>query len=151
MREEKKKLELDDYRITIIGEQTLDGESDRIEVITEGNFKERNDRFYIAYKEYDEECPEDYYSNLVKVERDMVTITRRGPMSSQLMLELNKRHQCVYQTAAGDLTIGVFTKTLDNRLTESGGRLEVSYTLDFNTDLVSENRFIITVEKKEEE
>ena len=31
-----------------------------------------------------------------------------------------------------------------------GGSLEVSYTLDFNTDLVSENRFVIKVEEKEQ-
>ncbi|MBQ2470514.1 MAG: DUF1934 family protein, partial [Ruminococcus sp.] len=45
-------------------------------------------------------------------------------------------------------SIGVFTKTLKSTLGEQGGTLEVSYTLDFNTDLVSENRFFITVEKK---
>ena len=69
-------------------------------------------------------------------------------MQSRLMLEKGKRHQCLYQTIAGDLMIGVFTKTMKNTLNEKGGTLEVSYTLDFNTDLVSENRFIITVEEK---
>ena len=44
--------------------------------------------------------------------------------------------------------IGVFTKTLCSTLNKNGGTLEVSYTLDFNTDLVSENRFKIKVEKK---
>lgn len=32
---------------------------------------------------------------------------------------------------------------------QNGGTLEVSYTLDFNNDLVSENKFKITVEEKE--
>ena len=45
---------------------------------------------------------------------------------------------------------GVFTKTLENKLSDKGGELEVSYTLDFNTDLVSENRFVIKVEEKEQ-
>lgn len=79
----------------------------------------------------------------------MVTITRKGAMSSQLMLEKGKRHQCLYQTPAGDLMIGVFTKTMNNSLSKKGGTLEVSYTLDFNNDLVSENKFKITVEEKE--
>ena len=43
--------------------------------------------------------------------------------------------------------IGVFTKTLKNRLDEKGGMLEVSYTLDFNADLVSENKFEIKIEE----
>lgn len=77
-----------------------------------------------------------------------MTITRKGPMRSQLMLEKGRRHQCLYQTSAGDLMIGVFTKTMNNSLTKNGGTLEVSYTLDFNNDLVSENKFKITVEEK---
>lgn len=136
------------YMISIIGEQTLDGETDRIEVLTAGNFLMKKDHFYIGYKEYDEENPNNYYDNLIKVEKNMVTINRKGEMRSQLMLEKGRRHQCVYQTIAGDLMIGVFTKTLENKLHEKGGTLEVSYTLDFNTDLVSENRFFIKVEEK---
>lgn len=136
------------YLISILGEQTLDGETDKIEVLTAGNFMKKKDHFYIGYKEYDEDNPETYYNNLIKVENDTVTINRKGPMRSQLMLQKGRRHQCIYQTIAGDLSIGVFTKTLNNNLGERGGTLEVSYTLDFNTDLVSENRFYIKVEEK---
>lgn len=137
------------YLISIIGEQRLDGESDRIEVLTGGNYIMKNGHSYIGYKEYDESSPNDCYDNLIKVEENMVTITRKGPMRSQLMLEKGRRHQCIYQTVAGDLTIGVYTKTLKSTLGKNGGTLEVSYTLDFNTDLVSENSFKITVEEKQ--
>ncbi len=136
------------YMISIVGEQILDGESDKIEVLTGGNYIMKNGHSYIGYKEYDETSPNDYYDNLIKVENDTVTITRKGPMRSQLMLQKGRRHQCYYQTPAGELMIGVYTKTMNSTLGENGGRLEVSYTLDFNTDLVSENSFIITVEQK---
>ena len=137
------------YLISILGEQKLDGETDKVEVLTAGNFIKKKDHFYIGYKEYDEDNPDTFYNNLIKVEGDTVTINRKGPMRSQLMLQKGRRHHCIYQTIAGDLNIGVFTKTLNNNLTEKGGSLEVSYTLDFNTDLVSENRFLITVEEKQ--
>ena len=140
---EKKK-----YLISIIGEQILDGESDKIEVLTTGNYMIKKDHCYIGYKEYEEKNPNDYSDNLIKVENDMVTITRKGTMKSQLMLEKGKRHQCVYQTPMGDLMIGVYTKSMKSTLTETGGTLEVSYTLDFNTDLMSENSFKVTVEEK---
>ena len=143
---EKKKCK---YMISILGEQILDDESDRIEVLTEGNFLMKKDHCYIGYKEYDEDAPQSFYDNLIKVQDNTVTITRKGPMRSQLMLEKCRRHQCLYQTPAGDLMIGVFTKTMNNSLTKNGGTLEVSYTLDFNNDLVSENKFKITVEEKE--
>jgi uncharacterized beta-barrel protein YwiB (DUF1934 family) len=88
------------------------------------------------------------YNNVIRVDEDMVTISRTGPQRSRLLLQKGKRHQCIYETVAGTLSIGVFTKTLHSTLRENGGTLEVSYTLDFNTDLVSENRFHITVEEK---
>jgi hypothetical protein len=37
---------------------------------------------------------------------------------------------------------------MKSTLNESGGTLEVSYTLDFNSDLVSENSFKIKIEEK---
>ena len=130
------------YRITIVGEQRVDGDDNKIEVITDGKFMVKNDHFYIGYREYDEDSPHRFFNNLIKVENHMVTISRKGPQRSRLMLERG------YGTPAGPLSIGVFTKTLKSTLGEQGGTLEVSYTLDFNTDLVSENRFFITVEKK---
>lgn len=135
------------YMISIIGEQRLEDDTDKVEVLTTGNYIMKKDHCYIGYKEYDQENPNDCYDNLIKVEENMVTITRKGPMRSQLMLEKGRRHQCLYQTIAGDLMIGVFTKTMKSTLNEKGGTLEVSYTLDFNTDLVSENRFKITIEE----
>ena len=138
------------YMISIVGEQKVEGQDDRIEVITEGKSMMKNGHFLINYKEYDEDLPDKFLNNLVKVENETVTISRKGPLSSQLILEKGKRHQCMYQTIAGTLSIGVFTKTLNNNLNENGGSLEVIYTLDFNSDLVSENRFKIDIEKKKE-
>ena len=144
-------MDKEKYLISILGEQTLDGETDKIEVLTAGNFRKKKDHFYIGYKEYDDDNPETFYNNLIKVEGDRVTINRKGPMRSQLLLEKGRRHQCIYQTVAGYLNIGVFTKTLNNQLGAKGGRLEVSYTLDFNADLVSENRFVIDIQEKHTE
>lgn len=138
----------ENYLISILGEQTLDGETDKIEVLTAGNYMFKNGRCYIGYKEYDEDNPGRHSDNLIKVEDSVVTIMRKGSLQSRLMLEKGKRHQCLYQTIAGDLMIGVFTKTLNSTLNENGGTLEASYTLDFNTDLVSENRFKVKVEEK---
>ena len=101
----------DKYMISIVGEQNLDGETDKIEVMTSGKFMRKRDHFYIGYKEFSEENPAEYYDNLIKVEENIVTISRKGQMQTRLILEKGKRHQCIYQTVAGDFTIGVFTKT----------------------------------------
>ena len=69
------KNEKENYLISILGEQKLDGETDKIEVLTAGNFMKKRDHFYIGYKEYDEDDPQTCYNNLIKVEGDTVTIS----------------------------------------------------------------------------
>ena len=56
------------YRITIVGEQRVDGDNNKIEVITDGKFLVKNDHFYIGYREYDEDSPHRFFNNLIKVE-----------------------------------------------------------------------------------
>ena len=141
-------MDKEKYLISILGEQTLDGETDKIEVLTAGNFMKKKDHFYIGYKEYDPDNPHKVYNNVIRVDENMVTISRNGPQHSRLMLERDRRHQCIYETVAGSLSIGVFTKTLESNLGKKGGTLKVSYTLDFNSDLVSENKFTVKVEEK---
>ena len=41
------------YMISIVGEQKVEGQDDRIEVITEGKYMMKNGHFLINYKEYD--------------------------------------------------------------------------------------------------
>jgi uncharacterized beta-barrel protein YwiB (DUF1934 family) len=43
--------DLNRYRITIIGEQLVDGEHNKIEVLTDGKFMQKRDHFYIGYRE----------------------------------------------------------------------------------------------------
>lgn len=76
--------------ISIVGEQKVEGQDDRIEVITEGKYMMKNGHFLINYKEYDEDLPDKFLNNLVKVENETVTISRKGPLSSQLILEKAK-------------------------------------------------------------
>ncbi len=136
------------YIISIIGTQELDGDKDTVEVMTTGSYIMKNGKRYINYKEYDSDNPNNFCSNTVKVDGDKVTIMRSGDVSSRLVLQKNVRHQCHYGTPVGDLMIGVFADTIDNNLNDDGGELFVSYTLDFNAGFASRNEFKITIKHK---
>ena len=139
------------YIISVVGTQVIDGEKDKIEVITTGDYTTKNGHRYIRYKEYDNENPEVYTDTIVKVEDDTkVTITRKGEHPSRLILQKEVRHQCHYSTIMGDLMMGVYTKKIDHNLTDKGGDIKVRYQLDFFCDLVSDNEFHINVKEKEE-
>ena len=140
----------DNYLISVTGIQEVDGEKDSIELTTVGSYMINNrGNKYTGYKEYDEENPSISSNNVVKVENDdKVTIIRNGGQQTRLILERGKRHQCHYRTIMGDLMIGVFTDSITSNLDDKGGKLHVSYELDFNNEFISKNEFYIDVKEK---
>lgn len=138
------------FLISIVGTQEVDGERDTVEVMTSGDLITKNGTTYISYREYNNDDPNIYSHNLIKIESDeKVTIIRKGETESRLILEKGKRHQCFYKTIAGSLLIGIFTDEVDIDLSEKGGSVALSYSIDFNNDLVSNNEFKITLKVKE--
>ncbi len=141
----------DNYIITVTGIQEVDGEKDKIEVITTGEYVSKNGHRYIKYKEYDNDNPNVSIDAVVKVENDnKVSIIRYGERQSRLILEKDVRHQCHYRTVMGDILMGVYTSRVEHNLTDDGGDIKVKYQLDFFADVVSDNEIHINVKKKEE-
>lgn len=141
----------ENYIITVTGIQTVDGEKDKIEVITTGDYLSKNGHRYIKYKEYDTDNPNISTDTVVKVESDnKVSIIRMSDHPSRLILENGVRHQCHYSTVMGDILMGVYTSKVEHTLTDRGGDIFVRYQLDFFADLVSDNEIHINIKEKEE-
>lgn len=135
----------EDYAITIKGHQVY-GDEDQGEIClsTLGTYKEKDGTRFILYKEYDEEDASAFRTAMLKVEPEVVTMSRSGS-STRLILEKGRRHHCLYDTGFGSLTVGIYTSQLDVDLGETGGTLEISYTLDVDSNLSSQNRLYIEV------
>lgn len=141
----------EDYLIKVTGIQEIDGESDKVEIITAGTLMYRDSKFLIKYCERDNDDPRISIDNSVLVNgNSQVTVIRNFSGESRLILEKGRRHQCIYTTIAGDLSVGVYTDYIKNTLTpDVGGKLSLKYSLDFNAGLVSNNELHITITKKE--
>ncbi len=139
----------DHYLISVVGTQTIDGESDSIEVITNGAYsRAENGDITVTYPEFSEENPTTRTDTTVTLRGKTLTIERRGPMSSRLILEKGKRHQCLYETPMGQMFIGIFTDSIKVVSSESGCDIRASYQLDFNQHVVSNNEFHINIKSK---
>lgn len=140
------------YIITVVGKQTVDGESDKIEVFTAGDMTIEGDKITITYPEYPEEkgsaLSAQTTETTVTLENGVLSIDRQGEMSSHLILEKGKRHECLYQTPMGQMFIGIFTDEIKTDLNERGGEITAAYQLDFNRTVVSYNEFYISVKEK---
>lgn len=141
----------DEYLITVVTSQTIeDDDTDSAELVTTGSYIMKNGKRYIMYKEYNDDTPPKSHTTLVKISDDNnVTISRRGAIYSDLVLEKGCRHQCHYETPMGTLIMGIYTEKIKNNLTDNGGEIFMEYCIDFNSDFVSKNTCSIKVIKKQ--
>ena len=136
------------YLICIDGAMEQDGEKDRIQLKTRGSFVRRGGSFFITY----EESETTGYAGCVttvKVAEDgrRVAMLRYGRAASQLIIEKGVRHVCHYDTGVGALSLGVAADEIEHALTDEGGEVRFSYTLDDGTQELSRNLVKITVSR----
>lgn len=136
------------YLICIDGAMEQDGESDRIQLKTRGSFVRRGGSFFITY----EESETTGYAGCVttvKVAEDgqRVAMLRYGRAASQLIIEKGVRHVCHYDTGVGALSLGVAADEIEQHLSDEGGEVRFSYTLDSGTQELSRNLVKITVSR----
>ena len=133
--------------IKIKGVQRVAGDDDDVvELLTTGFFSRQKDGYLISYEESEATGFEGASTTLFYEEKaDRVTLTRSGSVNSQLIVEKGKRHQCSYDLGFGSMIIGVNCSIIHSTLSEDGGEIGFSYSLDLNTALTSENRVEIAV------
>ncbi|MEG0571024.1 MAG: DUF1934 domain-containing protein [Oscillospiraceae bacterium] len=131
--------------IKIKGIQVIDGEKSTTELFTLGNMYKKNDSYFLSYKESEttgfEGC-----NTILKIEgNEKVTLIRNGAMRSHLVAQQGMRNIGYYDTIAGQVQIGTYTKSITNTLNDEGGDVYFSYDLDINSSEVSENEVYINV------
>ena len=137
----------ENYLIKINGLQMQDDEKNDVTLSTRGNFVEKNGKYYIIYKESETTgylgC-----TTTVKVEgENKVSMTRQGPMPSQLIIEKNNRNVCHYETGYGSLALGISANYIKNNLNSEGGKVEFAYEMDLNSSSISTNTIKIDVKR----
>ena len=137
----------ENYLITIKGTKEQDGERESVELMTRGKFVRRGSSYFIAYEET-EATGYAGCTTTVKATADAreVVMTRFGKVPSQLVIEKGVRHICHYETGFGSVSLGVAADVIELDLTDAGGRLQFSYTLDSGGEnFISRNLVDITV------
>ncbi len=134
-----------DVFISIKGIQRVEGDEEVIELMTVGNLYKKRDSYYLTYDETEATGFSGSRTTLKLDREGRVTLQRSNPHQSHMIVEAGRRHQCHYDTAFGDMFIGVLGVDVSSTLTEEGGELEFRYSLDINTELASENEVHINV------
>ncbi len=130
--------------INIEGSHSRPEDSYSSQTNTQGVLRLLENGYELSYEEPDDEL-KGCVTTLLIEDGGLVTITRDGAYTTQMVMERGQRHVCHYATPFGDMLLGIFAKKVESSVTEDGGELLLHYTIDVNADLASSNELKITV------
>ena len=131
--------------IKIKGTQGLGNDKDVIELTTEGKLEALDDGYVLHYEEGEMMGEQTVHTKLTAIGDNQIILERSGDMSSRLVIEKGKRNSCFYSIPQGEITLGIYGKTVQNGLSHNGGSLKMEYTIDTNLQPLSENMVEIEV------
>lgn len=137
-----------DVLIDIKGTQNVDGQDDVVELTTVGKMNIIGGKTYLKYDDCTSSDTEGV-SCLIKIDHkdNSVIMQRSGEFNSRMYIKKGQRHTCHYETVGGTLTMGVFGENVKDEMTDNGGRLFMSYTIDVNYGMLSRNSVEIKVKE----
>ncbi len=83
----------------------------------------------------------------MRIQQRTVSLSREGEFPLEITLEQGVRHHCYYSTPAGMMHLGVYARSVESEMTDTGGQIKLWYTLDFYADMMSMNRMEINVRR----
>ena len=131
-----------DVIITIRGLQSFeDADNDSVELVTSGRFYEKGGNYYVSYKESELTGLGDT-TTTVKIE---VTVMRFGELQTHMIFEAGQKHISYYDMGFGSLTVGVSTRSIDKKLSESGGHMKIDYAMEINNAVAGESALLMDI------
>lgn len=131
--------------ITVLGEQFYeDMEPDRTELLTEGTLERTENGWRLRYEE-SELTGMEGTSTLIEVEGETMTLRRVGAVQAEMRFCRGEISTSAYETPYGALTVEIGTSLLRTELDESGGELELRYSIAVAHQVTGENRLLIKI------
>ncbi|SEF38759.1 Uncharacterized beta-barrel protein YwiB, DUF1934 family [Caloramator fervidus] len=118
--------------------QDIDGEREVIELVTEGDFYRLGEDFIAEYDETEISGMEGTKTTL-KIEKDKVSIIRRGTTNSDLEFKKGETTFSLYSTPFGVLNITIKPILVQINVDENGGNVKLEYQVNTNNSGFIEN------------
>lgn len=117
-------------KVKIIGTQKdAQGEENVIELVTEGSFFKKNDKYYVIYEETELSGMEGSTTTLKIDGEDRVNIRRFGSAKADMIFEKGKTHSTGYETPYGLVEMNITTHRISVSVNEE--RPEISVKLQY--------------------
>lgn len=131
--------------ISIKGMQKFEtSDKDTIELVTCGSLSRGKNVYTLSYQE-SELTGLEGTQTVIRVEPERVTMMRTGQVNTQMIFQEGQRHLAMYNTPFGALSVGVHTRYLYAQIDDSGGDIEIDYSIEIDHAMTGRNVFQINV------
>ncbi len=129
--------------VKVRGEQTgADGETNAIEVVTEGRHYFKNGMHYVIY---DDRMTDEPISTMLEIEPDRLRLTRSGAVAQEQHFVRGMVSTSDYRTPQGNLKLSVQTRDMTITYGTVSGEIHVDYSLAVNGMWQSDNTLSIEI------
>lgn len=132
-----------DIMVSVSGIQFEIEPSEPVELITMGDYYNKNGKHYILYNESDQE--DGLTKNRIKMTPEKVEVVKSGATNAQMIFEEGKTNLTYYDTMMGSLLMGVTTESIQIQEEENRIRAQVRYSLEVNYSHISDCEITIDV------
>lgn len=136
----------EDYLVTIVTRQEIEGERELLEVTTHGHLEGEGESYTLIYTEQEEDGTES--TTKLQKGKGSITVNREGSIATYMVIEKEVRNLSHHVTPYGSFSMGVCGEEIESDMTAEGGRLRFSYTTDIERSPLGIIEFDITVRKK---
>jgi uncharacterized beta-barrel protein YwiB (DUF1934 family) len=134
--------------LTIRGQQFYqDQDPEIIELVTEGSMVATAKGWQISYEESDL-TGLNGVTTIFDVEQDTIILTRKGPLSSQMVFQKGVLHESLYQMEFGALMIAVCATKVSYDLNAQGGTIDLTYGIDIENTAAGVIEYHLDIQAK---
>jgi len=138
-----------DVLVSISGLQYEIDKDEAVEVISSGEYYNRNGKHYILYEELLEGI-EGTTSCTMKISDKQLDIIKRGANNVHMIFEENQKNMTFYHTPFGDLQVGIYTTLIKVTEEENMITADIEYGLDINYAHVSDCQIKVKITSKKQ-
>ena len=130
----------------LVSSQSDGEQKESTELLSRAVYEKTNSGYKLTYDESEATGFKGSTTTIELFDGKKVVMSRTGSVISNLIVELGKKHHCVYGTPYGDLMVGVNANYIHSELDDNGGKLDFKYVIDVNSSYVGD--FDISMEVK---
>lgn len=134
--------------LTVRGQQTYaDQAPEVIELVTEGTLERAAEGWKLTYEESELTGLKGVTTTFL-VQPGKITLSRKGPLNSQMVFQEGQFHESLYQMEFGALMITVCASKVQYDIGETGGTIDLTYAIEIEQSAAGYIEYHLDIETK---